>query len=59
MYKSIVSTAKTLRWDQISIPETFQFSNPMPPRNIRHEIECIEEDENKVLIRFGSMREII
>ena len=56
--KSIVSTAKTLRWDQISIPETFQFSNPMPPRNIRQEIECIEEDENKVLIRFGSMREL-
>ncbi|KAK9741649.1 hypothetical protein RND81_03G119500 [Saponaria officinalis] len=56
--RSLVSTAKALPWDKITIPEILLIpKEPPTPNMIIQELDEIEEDDERVLLRFGSFRE--
>ncbi|KAK9707332.1 hypothetical protein RND81_07G189800 [Saponaria officinalis] len=56
--RSLVTTAKSLPWDKITIPEVLMIpKEPPTPNMIKQDLDEIEEDDKKVLLRFGSFRE--
>ncbi|KAK9734934.1 hypothetical protein RND81_04G172400 [Saponaria officinalis] len=56
--RSLVSTAKALPWDKITIPEILLIpKEPPTPNMIIQDLDEIEEDDERVLLRFGSFRE--
>ncbi|KAK9668727.1 hypothetical protein RND81_13G081900 [Saponaria officinalis] len=56
--RSLVTTAKALPWDKITIPEVLMIPKEPPTRNmIKQDLDKIKEDDKRVLLRFGSFRE--
>ncbi|KAK9665587.1 hypothetical protein RND81_14G121500 [Saponaria officinalis] len=56
--RSLVTTAKALPWDKITIPEILLIpKEPPTPNMIKQDLDQIEEDNKRVLLRFGSFRE--
>ncbi|KAK9724328.1 hypothetical protein RND81_05G064500 [Saponaria officinalis] len=56
--RSLVTTAKALPWDKITIPEVLMIpKEPPTPNMIKQDLDEIEEDDKRVLLRFGPFRE--
>ncbi|KAK9739977.1 hypothetical protein RND81_03G001600 [Saponaria officinalis] len=55
--RSLVTTAKALPWDKITIPEILLIpKEPPTPNMIKQDLHEIEEDDKRVLLRFDSFR---
>ncbi|KAK9697928.1 hypothetical protein RND81_08G070300 [Saponaria officinalis] len=56
--RSLVTTTKALPWDKITIPEVLIIpKEPPTPNMIKQDLDEIEEDDKRVLLRFGPFRE--